>query len=292
MFLFPSYSLLLHMLMMPISCDRQQVYLPGYHWQFNISNLPVTDVYSTNCDYFEHFWYFKLLPMIHNNSSYHLQPINYDLRINGINCTQTTNPLHRAIETCNINETNNQQNHSELSQSNAQCHGHQHFVYYRDSKAVQAAQWSFGIENNDNTICSSMIQHVLLYDLSNYSDTNSNYLKNQLLNFDQFLTKTDYSVMNINYTEYGEYNYTNSTELLILASSSIVFYLNSIGNNQYSVLHSRCLTSITLKFNPIHWANENQCAWLTYTSNISISKPVKKEYHTSLKSVYLNVYTL
>ena len=132
--------------MMPISCDRQQVYLPGYHWQFNISNLLVTDVYSTNCDYFEHFWYFKLLPMIHNNSSYHLQPINYDLRINGINCTQTTNPLHRAIETCNINETNNQQNHSELSQSNAQCHGHQHFVYYRDSKAVQAVQWSFGIE--------------------------------------------------------------------------------------------------------------------------------------------------
>ena len=232
-----------------VQCKPLKLQFPDYQFDLKILNSVIPTVFSTNCNDFQNFWYIRN-GIISNDT----QNMNY--------CAQVINPLHSAMN-------------GGLYENEV----YEHFVYYsttpNDSNTTITRQ--NGQESNvtinivKNKEC--LTYHLLVYNTSQHCDWYCWF--NKLgSNFANFLNRTNYSQMNV-------YNQ-------ILISSEIAFFVEKDGRmscdhcqrwmDANSFIDKQCGVAAELNALPIEWANENQTALLTYSSNlhsISIYDAVK-----------------
>ena len=234
-----------------VQCAPLKLQFPDYQFDLKTANSIIPTVFSTNCNDFQKFWYIRN-GVISNDTQ------------NTNHCIKVINPLHSAM--------NNGLYRNEV---------YEHFVYYSttpndtNDNSTTITQQNGQESNATINIVKNkeyLTYHLLVYNTSQYCDWYC-WFNKLVSHFSSFLNSTNYSQMNV-------YNQ-------ILISSEIAFFVPMEDDNcgycqrwmdANSFIDKQCGVAVELNVWPKEWANENQTALLTYSSNldsISIYDTVK-----------------
>ena len=230
-----------------ISCVKRNLYFPDYYYSFNTSNSQIIAVFSTDCNHLKEF--------VIETTIFELNDTNHtQLIVDG--CIQVVNPLYSAITNKSIS-----------------YHVYQHFAYYTNADLkITQSQYNDNLTFNLVNNTTSLIHHLFLYNLSNFTDDSIDSLMSWVNKLSNNTAKN--SMMRAIINGFDEQN--NNTYVQALVSNSVVFHFNDIDDSDMkpdgdSFMYDQCGTIVRLNIASTQYPDlikENQTVVITYWSDV------------------------